>query len=375
MFNTAYRPIAAACGLAALMAFAAHPATAATEDDLAKIKLPPGFSISIYAQVPNARAIAALPDSHTVIATTRKHIVWAILDTDRDYRADEVFPLAEPLKAPTGVAWRDGYIYVAEQHRVRRAKFDEARPLRLLIWKLVRGGLFDNRHHGSRDLAFGHDGRLYLSLGVPCNICMPESPLDSILSMDPDGGNEMIYATGIRNSVGMDFHPVTGELFFTDNGADSMGDESPPDELNRAHRAGLFFGFPYFGGGRDRTPQFRGQIPPREVTFPALELQPHAAALGLHFYRGDMFPAEYKHDAFIAQHGSWNRTEPVGYRLMRVRFNDQGRPTGQEVFAEGWLQPGGPWGRPNDVAEFPDGSLLVSDDVAGVIYRITYAGN
>ena len=255
------------------------------------------------------------------------------------------------------------------------AQFDEARPLRLLIWNLVRGGLLDNRHHGSRDLAFGHDGRLYLSLGVPCNICMPESPLDSILSMDPDGGNEMIYATGIRNSVGMDFHPVTGELFFTDNGADSMGDESPPDELNRAHRAGLFFGFPYFGGGKDRTPQFRGQIPPREVTFPALELQPHAAALGLHFYRGDMFPAEYKHDAFIAQHGSWNRTEPVGYRLMRVRFNDQGRPTGQEVFAEGWLQPGGPWGRPNDVAEFPDGSLLVSDDVAGVIYRITYTGN
>ena len=204
---------------------------------------------------------------------------------------------------------------------------------------------------------------------------MPESPLDSILSMDPDGGNEMIYATGIRNSVGLDFHPATGELFFTDNGADSMGDESPPDELNRAHRAGLFFGFPYFGGGKDRTPQFRGQNPPREVTFPALELQPHAASLGLHFYRGDMFPAEYKHDAFIAQHGSWNRTEPVGYRLMRVRFNDQGRPTGQEVFAEGWLQPGGPWGRPNDVAEFPDGSLLVSDDVAGVIYRITYAGN
>lgn len=343
----------------------APQAPAAPEDELGKIKLPPGISISIYAHVPNARTMAVLPSSRVVIVTTRQSTVWAVVDGDGDYKADEVFALEDNLNAPTGVAYKDGWLSVAEQHRIRRALFDESRLRRPLSWRLVRGGLLDNRHHGTRDLAFGPDGRLYVSLGVPCNICMPNSPDDAILSMNADGSDEMIFATGIRNSVGLAFHPVTGELFFTDNGADMMGDDSPPDELNRAPKAGLFFGYPYFGGGRDRTPDFKDRTPPREVTFPAL---------GIHFYQGNMFPAEYKHDLFIAQHGSWNRSVPIGYRVMRVHFDDKGLPTGQEIFAEGWLQSGGPWGRPNDVAELNDGSLLVSDDMGGVIYRITYEG-
>lgn len=347
---------------------------AAPEDELGKIKLPQGFSISIYAEVPNARAMAVLPSSRVVIITTRQSAVWAVIDVDGDFRGDEAFVFQDDLNAPTGVAYKDGWLYVAEQHRIRRAQFDESNPKRPLTWELVRGGLLDNRHHGTRDLAFGPDERLYVSLGVPCNICMPNSPDDAILSMKADGSDEIIFATGIRNSVGLAFHPVTGELFFTDNGADMMGDDSPPDELNRAHKAGLYFGYPYFGGGRDRTPDFKDQNPPHEVSFPVLELQPHGAALGIHFYQGSMFPAEYKQDAFIAQHGSWNRSVPVGYRVMRVHFDDKGLPTGQEIFAEGWLQPDGPWGRPNDVAELSDGSLLVSDDMGGVIYRITYQG-
>jgi glucose/arabinose dehydrogenase len=350
------------------------PAPAAPEDHLDKIKLPPGFSISIYARVPNARSMAVTPNSRVVIVTTRQQRLWAVVDDDGDYKGDGLYILQEALNAPSGVAYRDGYLYVAEQHRIRRAEFDENRPDRLLIWRLVRGGLLDDRHHGTREIAFGPDGRLYVALGVPCNICMPNPTDDAILSMNPDGSNEIVFATGIRNSVGMDFHPVTGELWFTDNGADNMGDDSPPDELNWAPKPGLFFGFPYYGGGHDRTPEFKDQPEPREVTFPALDLQPHGAALGIHIYRGSQFPPEYRNNLFIAQHGSWNRSVPIGYRIMRVKWNHQGSPAGQEVFAEGWLEPSGPWGRPNDLAELKDGSLLVSDDMAGVIYRIAYGG-
>jgi glucose/arabinose dehydrogenase len=351
-----------------------HAALAAPEDNLNKIKLPPGFSISVYARVPNARSMAVLPNSRVVIVTTRQQQLWATVDDDGDYQGDGIVALQTALNAPTGVAFRDGIVYVAEQHRVRRAEFDENRPQRLLIWKLVRGSLPDNRHHGTRELAFGPDGRLYLALGVPCNICMPGGIDDAIISFNTDGSDEKVFATGIRNSVGIDFNPVTKELWFTDNGADTMGDDIPPDELNRATKAGGFYGYPYYGGGRERTPDFMDKDAPKDAIFPAVELQAHAAALGLHFYRGTQFPEEYRNDLFVAQHGSWNRSTPIGYKVIRIKFDDSGNPAGQEVFAEGWLEPGGPWGRPNDIAELKDGSLLVSDDQAGLVYRITYTG-
>jgi len=349
------------------------PAWSAPEDDLARIKLPPGFSISLYARVPNARSMAVTPNSRVVIVTTRMQTLWAVVDDDGDYKGDGIIALQEAMNAPSGVAYRDGYLYVAEQHRVRRAEFDENRPQRLLIWKLVRGGLADTRHHGTRELAFGPEGRLYLALGVPCNICMPKAPDDAILSIAPDGSNEAVFATGVRNSVGIDFHPVTKEIWFTDNGADTMGDDIPPDELNRASQPGGFFGFPYYGGGHERTEEFKDKPLPRVPVFPGVELQAHGAALGIHFYRGSQFPADYRNDLFVAQHGSWNRARPIGYKVIRVKFDKKGDPAGQEVFAEGWLEPNGPWGRPNDIVELKDGSLLVSDDTAGAIYRISYS--
>jgi glucose/arabinose dehydrogenase len=357
----------------AVWAALAVSAVAAPADRIGDIKLPPGFSISIYFEVPGARNLAVTPNGKVVLVTNRVHELFAVVDQNGDFKGDTIYTLEKDLNAPTGVAYRDGILYVAEQHRVRRAEFDERRPNRLLLWKPIKTGLPDSGHHGTRELAIGPDDRVYLAIGVPCNICMPEDNHDAILSMKPDGGGEIVYAKGVRNSVGMDFHPVTGELWFTDNGVDTMGDDLPPDELNRAVRPGQHFGYPYYGGGHERTPDFKDRAPPPDVAFPALELQPHAASLGIHFYRGSQFPPEYRHNLFVAQHGSWNRPVPVGYRVVRVTFDAKGNPSHEETFAEGWLRKEGPWGRPNDIVELSDGSLLVSDDMAGVIYRISYS--
>ena len=190
--------------------------------------------------------------------------------------------------------------------------------------------------------------------------------------MDEDGTNWQVVADGVRNSVGFDWHPITGELWFTDNGADRMGDDTPPDELNRVTKAGQHFGFPYLGGKTTKLAGYKNRTPPMKVTPAEIEFQAHTANLGIEFYTGDMFPTEYKNDAFIAQHGSWNRSTPVGYRIMRVRFDAAGNAIGKEVFADGWLVDGEPIGRPVDLEELPDGSLLVSDNHANVIYRISY---
>ncbi|MCZ6748193.1 MAG: PQQ-dependent sugar dehydrogenase [SAR324 cluster bacterium] len=343
-------------------------------ENLERIRLPPGFAISIYARVPGARTMAVLPSSRAVIVGTRSDKVYAAIDRDGDFTADEVVTLYAHFNEPNGVAYRDGYLYVAERHRILRVKLSDADLAAPPPPRPIYTGLPGKAHHGTRYLAFGPDGRLYVALGSPCNICRPDSPADAIVSLRPDGSDFRLFAEGVRNSVGMDFHPATGELFFTDNGADRMGDDSPPDEFNHAPRAGLHFGFPWYGGGRDRTAEFRGQEPPRPSTFPVVEFQAHVAALGMHFYRGDSFPAQYRHDAFVAQHGSWDRTTPVGYRVMRIRFDDAGNPAGKEVFAEGWLQGRSVSGRPMDIEELADGSLLVSDDGAGLIYRIRYVG-
>jgi len=240
--------------------------------------------------------------------------------------------------------------------------------------EVIYDRLPDKAHHGWRYIAFGPDKKLYVTVGVACNICDFSDPEGTILRMNPDGSGAEIYARGLRNSVGLAFHPETGVLYFTDNNTDLMGDDIPPGEFNAAPRPGMHFGFPYYAGGDIRHEDWKDKKPPQEVTFPVVEFDAHSAALGVEFYTGDMFPEEYKNNAFVAHHGSWNRTDPIGYRIMRVKFDAEGNAAGAEVFIDGWLIRGEAWGRPVDLLQLPDGSLLVSDDYQGVIYRIFYKG-
>jgi glucose/arabinose dehydrogenase len=302
--------------------------------------------------------------------------VYAILDTDRDHEADRVVTIATGLSMPNGVAFRDGALYVAEINRVWRFDGIEAsldRPPKPVL-------LYDKypteEHHGWKFIAFGPDGWLYVPVGAPCNIC-DESRRDpryaSITRMRPDGTGLEVFAHGVRNSVGFTWHPETKAMWFTDNGRDMLGDDVPPDELNVAAKVGLHFGYPYCHAGDIADPELGKGRSCAEFVPPVRKLGPHVAALGLRFYTGTMFPATYRHQIFIAEHGSWNRTTPIGYRVMLVRLDGE-RVVGYEPFAEGWLKGNEAWGRPVDVLVMPDGALLVSDDKADVIYRISYQG-
>lgn len=341
---------------------------------LERIKLPPGFKIAVFARVPKPRSMAIGVPLNTVYVGSRHGTIHALRDTNRDGVANEIYKLADKLNVPNGVAFKEGLLYVAENAQVYfwavPAEFDLTLPFepRIPIYKNLPPKFL----HGWRYTAFGPDGKLYVAVGSPCNICKPTGIEGTIIRMDRDGKNMEVYARGIRNSVGFDWHPKTKELFFTDNGADDMGDDVPPDELNHVTAAGQHFGYPFFGG-RVKLKGMENLKAPANVVPPVIEFQAHSANLGIHFYTGDMFPAEYKNDAFVAQHGSWNRTKPVGYQIMRIRFDENGKATGKEVFASGWLQGEDAAGRPVDIKMLPDGSLLVSDDYAGAIYRISYA--
>ncbi len=370
-----------ALGVAALwfgLAGAVLPPTARADDaihaNLAKLKLPPGFKIGIYAKVPSARSMVLARPMGVLFVGTRRDTVYAVVDRDKDRMADEVIPVIKGLKVPNGLAFHAGFLYIAEQTQISMyaaPEFDINTQFRVAT---IHKGLPDQFLHGWRYLAVGPDKKLYVAVGSPCNICDVQDPAGTIMRMNLDGSGAEIYARGVRNSVGMDFHPKTGELFFTDNGGDGLGDDVPSDELNHAPKQGMFFGFPYYAGGDTKSPGYEAKKPESKATMPILKFGAHGASLGIHFYTGKMFPAEYQGDAFVAQHGSWNRTEPFGYRILRVRFDDKGKPVGKEVFVEGWLRDGEAWGRPVDIKSLPDGSLLVSDDYAGVIYRISYGG-
>ncbi len=338
--------------------------------DLSEIQLPPGFSIETFAEVPGARSIAVSPELKVVFVGTKNNSIFAISFSNG--QSDMTWQLKGGLNTPHGVAWHKGYLYVGEQHRIIRYRGDSVPALAKAQAEVIFDDMSDSSWHGRRDLAFGPDGKLYVAVGTPCNVCMPERHQGVIIRMDTDGANATVFASGIRNSVGLDFHPQTGELHFTDNGADQMGDDLPPEELNRAYKAGLHFGYPYFGGGDARTGEFKKENPPANAVQPDLVFGAHVAPLGLHFYRGSQFPKNMRFDAFVAHHGSWNRSVPDGYRVARVRFDDNGRAISWEPFAEGWLQGSQKLGRPADVNELPDGSLLVSDDAHGLIYRIVY---
>ena len=342
---------------------------------LERIELPEGFEISLLTdQVPGARAMTQSPQGILYVGSRRGGNVYAVVDNDGDHVADRVVTIAENLNAPNGVAWRDGSLYVAEIHRVLRFDGIDERLENPPEPVVVSDDFPSDTHHGWKFIRFGPDGKLYVPVGAPCNVCEKEEPIyASISRMDADGGNHEVYAQGVRNTVGFDWHPETGELWFTDNGRDMLGDDLPPDELNRAPSPGLHFGFPYCHGGDIPDPQFGERRECNETIPPAAKLGPHVAALGMRFYSGESFPDEYRHQIFIAEHGSWNRSTPVGYRITLARLEGN-KVTSYEVFAEGWLQGDDAWGRPVDLHVAPDGSLLVSDDRAGAIYRIDYRG-
>jgi glucose/arabinose dehydrogenase len=356
----------------AFFAFLALAQDAAAEKlPLDKVKLPPGFEIRVFADnVPNARSIALGPDG-VLFVGTRTDKVYAV--RYQGDKATQVRTIASGLNMPNGVAFRDDALFVAEVSRILRFDHIATRldsPPRPVV---VTDRFPSDRGHGWKFIRFGPDGWLYVPVGAPCNVCERNPDRYALISrIRPDGSGYEVFARGIRNSVGFDWHPQTKELWFTDNGRDWLGDDLPADELNHAPRPGMHFGFPYCHQGDAPDPEF-GRRGCADFTPPVVKLGPHVAALGMRFYTGRQFPAEYRDNVFVAEHGSWNRSKKVGYRIARIAV-EGGRAVRHEVFAEGWLQGQSAWGRPVDLQVMPDGSLLVSDDEAGVLYRISYKG-
>jgi glucose/arabinose dehydrogenase len=343
---------------------------------LACIELPPGFSIDYYAEgVEGARSMALSPNGTLFVGSREAGKVYAVLDRNKDNKADEILVIAENLNMPNGVAFRNGSLYVAEISRVIRYDGIEAKLENPPEPVVVNGDFPSDSSHGWKYIKFGPDGKLYVPVGMPCNVCNLEEEDErygTIMRMEPDGRQLEIFARGIRNTVGFAWHPETGDLWFTDNGRDWLGDDLPPDELNRAPEPGMHFGFPYCHAGDIPDPEFGKLRNCSEFTPPELKLGPHVAALGMTFYTGTMFPEEYRNQIFIAEHGSWNRKIPIGYRVTLVKL-ENGTPVSYEPFAEGWLQGLAAWGRPVDVLVMPDGALLVSDDKNNAIYRLSYS--
>lgn len=364
----------------------------AIRNNLKNVKLPPGFKIDLYAIVPDARHMAVGPSTGILFVGTRKTQVWAVTDRAKTRVADEVKPFSPSIsmKVPNGVCFSpDGILYLVEHNRVLAfpaAEFFYEGPDVAAATVVPQGQLIpveeESFNHGARACRIGPDNKIYITMGNPFNVPAKEklpiyakTGMMGILRMDRDGKNREVFAQGVRNSVGLDFNPKDKTVWFTDNQVDGMGDDTPPGEINRATKAGQHFGFPWYGGGKVRTVEYKDDNPPANVVFPQVETAAHAADLGMTFYRGTMFPAKYQGGIFSAQHGSWNRTTPVGARVLYTSLKADGTADKTEVFAEGWLTPNKEYlGRPVDVATLPDGSLLVSDDYAGAIYRVSYAG-
>ncbi len=357
----------------AWLAQAAGPARAA-DLPLDKLKLPPGFAIELLARVPNARqmALGAQGDSRVLFVGTMSEGKVYALELGADFRAGPLHVVASGLDLPVGVAWRNGDLYISAVSRILRLPAigkhlnDPPAPV------VVKGDLPTEKHHGWKFIAFGPDGWLYVPVGAPCNICEPDPDrFAAILRMKPDGSQVQTFARGVRNTVGFDWQPGSNELWFTDNGRDLLGDDAPPDELNHAPRAGMHFGYPYCHGGTIADPEFGKKHACSEFTAPAQRLGAHVASLGMRFYSGTQFPAVYRKQVFIAEHGSWNRSKKSGYRITLVKL-DGNRAVAYEPFISGWLEGESAWGRPVDLLVLPDGSMLISDDYAGAIYRVSY---
>jgi glucose/arabinose dehydrogenase len=337
------------------------------------IRLPPGFTISVAARVPNARAMTFGAGGTLFVGSASAGKVYAVRLPADDGGEAVVRTIASGLREPAGVAFRNGSLYVSAIDRILRfddieRRLDDPGPPVVVSDRFPNDG-----RHGRRFIAFGPDGRLYVPVGVPCDVCaLAPDVYGTINRMNADGSGFEVFARGLRNTVGFDWNPATGVLWFTDNGRDWLGDDAPPDELNRAPRAGMNFGFPYCHGGTIADPEFGGKRACGEFEAPAQNLGAHVAPLGMRFYTGTQFPAEYRNRIFIAEHGSWNRSRKAGYRVTQVTLDASGRAVGYAPFAQGWLQGERAWGRPADVQVALDGSLLVADDHAGAIYRIRY---
>jgi glucose/arabinose dehydrogenase len=339
-----------------------------------KLKVPTGFHIALYtSKLPGARSMT-LSDRGTLYVGTRDQgVVYAIPDATKETVAGKIYVIARGLHLPNGVAFRNGSLYIAEVSRVTRLDSIESKLADPPEPVVVNDSFPNNDWHGWKFIRFGPDGKLYVPVGMPCNVCLQDDKrFGTIMRMNPDGTGLEIFASGVRNSVGFDWNPVRKELWFTDNGRDNMGDNMPPDELNYAPKIGMNFGFPYCHGKNNPDPEFGKLRSCDEFTPPIVELGPHVASLGMRFYTGAMFPKEYRNQIFIAEHGSWNRSIPIGDRVTLVRVANDTSASNEEIFAEGWMQNGKYWGRPVDVQVMPDGALLVSDDLAGAIYRISY---
>jgi glucose/arabinose dehydrogenase len=359
---------------ALLVACATAQSLAAQTLPLDRIKLPAGFAIELLARVPGARQMA-FGANGTLFAGSVSGNVYAIPLAAGGQAPGPVRTIATDLREPAGVAFRDGSLYVSAVSRILRLDDIERRldnPPRPVV---VSDRFPTDGQHGRKFIAFGPDGKLYVPVGAPCNICEPDPDrYANIMRMNADGSGLETFARGIRNSVGFDWDPRTRDLWFTSNGRDRMGDDVPPDTLNHATRGGEHFGYPYCHAGAIADPEYGGRQPCASFKAPAQPLGPHVAALGMRFYTGTQFPPRYRGQIFIAEHGSWNRSAKIGYRVTLVTLDATGKALSYEPFAEGWLQGQSAWGRPADVAVAPDGSLLVADDTAGAIYRIRYEG-
>ena len=351
--------------LAALLLGAAGSASA-QQLPLERIQLPPGFRIEVLAAVPNARSLALGAKGTLFVGSRSGDAVHAVTPDGK------VRKIADGLSMPNGVAFRDGALYIAEVGRVWRINDVEKNLEKPQKPELIFDKLPGDVHHGWKFIRFSPDGKLFIPIGAPCNVCDREG-YGLIGFLDLKTKAFEVHSKGIRNSVGFDWHPQTRELWFTDNGRDWLGDELPADELNHAPRAGIHFGFPHCHQGDLPDPEFGRGRKCAEFQPPAQKLGPHVAALGMRFYTGSMFPADYRNQVFIAEHGSWNRSKKAGYRVSLVRLDSSGKVKSYEPFAHGWLQGESAWGRPVDLEVLADGSIALSDDSAGMIYRISYA--
>ncbi|WP_222862097.1 PQQ-dependent sugar dehydrogenase [Zoogloea oleivorans] len=359
----------------------ASPALA--ELPVERLRLPAGFRIEVLTdQVPNARAMALgdFADGRGVVyvGSRAEGKVYGV-EIDKG-RARRVHTLASGLTLPVGVAYRDGSLYVSAVSRILALDGIAGRLDKPPVPRVVTAGFPAETHHGWKFIAFGPDGWLYVPVGAPCNVCdSPDARYASIQRMRPDGSGVEVVARGVRNTVGFDWNPADGSLWFTDNGRDMLGDDVPSDELNRVSKPGEHFGYPYCHQGDVPDPEFGKGRECARFTPPAVKLGAHVAALGMRFYTGRAFPAAYRKSLFVAEHGSWNRSRKSGYRVVRVEVDKAGKAVRQEAFVEGWLQVDAAgkesvWGRPADVLVLPDGSLLISDDQTGAIYRVVYEG-
>lgn len=352
------------------------------EDDnalpLSRLNLPEGFQIELFAEgIPDARSMTMGDEGTLFVGTRSKKKLYAVQDTNGDYKADNIMILDSSYTMPNGVAFKDGDLYVADVSRLLRYKDIEKDLSKLPEPEVIYEDYPTELHHGWKYIAFGPDGKLYVPVGAPCNICDNEDTNEmyaSITRMDPDGSNREVYAKGVRNTVGFTWHPKTNELWFTDNGRDRLGDDIPPCEINKVSTAGQHFGYPFCHGGTIKDPEFGDKYPCADFVAPERNLGAHVAPLGIKFYTGNMFPESYNGKAFIAEHGSWNRSSKVGYKIGMATFENN-KIVNYETFLDGWLDEPSQeaFGRPVDILMLDDGSFLISDDFAGAIYRVSYS--